>query len=83
MQSVDVTTIYEVPIMMQRQGMDEVLLRKLNLPIWQKPLRWSLECLLQKRKDAKKVVNIKLVGKYAELPDAYKSITESITSCYL
>jgi CTP synthase len=34
---------------------------------------------LQKRKDAKKVVNIKLIGKYAELPDAYKSITESLS----
>ena len=37
MQSVDVTTIYEVPTMMQRQGMDEVLLRKLNLPYDERP----------------------------------------------
>ena len=79
MQSVDVTTIYEVPIMMQRQGMDEVLLRKLNLPYGEAPKMEAWNAFLQKRKDAKKVVNIKLVGKYAELPDAYKSITESLS----
>lgn len=79
MQSVDVTTIYEVPTMMQRQGMDEVLLRKLNLPYDERPKMEAWNAFLQKRKDAKKVVNIKLVGKYAELPDAYKSITESLS----
>ena len=79
MQSVDVTTIYEVPIMMQRQGMDEVVLRKLNLPYDERPQMEAWNNFLQKRKDAKKVVNIKLVGKYAELPDAYKSITESLS----
>jgi len=79
MQSVDVTTIYEVPTMMQRQGMDEVLLRKLNLPYDERPKMEAWNAFLQKRKDAKKVVNIKLIGKYAELPDAYKSITESLS----
>ena len=79
MQSVDVSTIYEVPTMMQRQGMDEVVLRKLNLPYDEKPQMEAWNDFLQKRKDAKKEVNIKLVGKYAELPDAYKSITESLS----
>ncbi|HLW10045.1 MAG TPA: CTP synthase [Fermentimonas sp.] len=79
MQSVDVSTIYEVPTMMQRQGMDEVLLRKLNLPYDESANMDAWNAFLKKRKDAKKTVNIKLVGKYAELPDAYKSITESLS----
>ena len=79
MQSVDVSTIYEVPTMMQRQGMDEVVLRKLNLPHEEDANMESWNAFLKKRKDAKKTVNIKLVGKYAELPDAYKSITESLS----
>ena len=79
MQSVDVSTIYEVPTMMHRQGMDEVLLRKLNLPYEESANMDAWNAFLKKRKDAKKTVNIKLVGKYAELPDAYKSITESLS----
>lgn len=79
MQSIDVSTIYEVPVMMQKQGMDEVVLRKMNMPLGSSPdlERWN--AFLQKRKDAKKEVCIKLVGKYAELPDAYKSISESLS----
>ena len=79
MQSIDVSTIYEVPVMMQKQGMDEVVLRKMNMPLGGIPdlERWN--AFLQKRKDAKKEVRIKLVGKYAELPDAYKSIHESLS----
>ena len=79
MQSIDVSTIYEVPVMMQKQGMDEVVLRKMNMPLGGSPdlERWN--AFLQKRKDAKKEVHIKLVGKYAELPDAYKSINESLS----
>ncbi len=79
MQSIDVSTIYEVPVMMQKQGMDEVVLRKMNMPLGGSPdlERWN--AFLQKRKDAKKEVRIKLVGKYAELPDAYKSINESLS----
>jgi len=79
MQSIDVSTIYEVPIMMQKQGMDEVVLRKMNMPLGGSPdlERWN--AFLQKRRDAKKEVRIKLVGKYAELPDAYKSINESLS----
>ncbi len=79
MQSVDVSTIYEVPLMMQRQGMDEVVLRKLNMPVGERPEMERWNAFLQKRRDAKKEVHIKLVGKYAELPDAYKSIVESLS----
>lgn len=79
MQSIDVSTIYEVPVMMQTQGMDEIVLRKMNMPPGESPDLERWKAFLQKRKEAKKEVYIKLVGKYAELPDAYKSINESLS----
>jgi CTP synthase len=79
MQSIDVSTIYEVPVMMQKQGMDEVVLRRMNMPTSGVADLDKWNAFLQKRKDAKKEVRIKLVGKYAELPDAYKSINESLS----
>lgn len=79
MQSVDVSTIYEVPVKMQEQGMDEIVLRKINMPVGEKPKLEQWNAFLQKRRDARKEVCIKLVGKYAELPDAYKSITEALS----
>ncbi|NLX66153.1 MAG: CTP synthase [Bacteroidales bacterium] len=79
MQSVDVSTIYEVPVMMQKQGMDEVVLRKMNMPVEGYANLDAWKAFLQKRKNAKKEVCIKLVGKYAELPDAYKSINEALS----
>ncbi|RNC64634.1 CTP synthase [Proteiniphilum sp. X52] len=79
MQSVDVSSIYEVPIMMQKQGMDEVVLRKMNMPVEGNADLDAWNAFLQKRKSAKKEVCIKLVGKYAELPDAYKSINEALS----
>lgn len=79
MQSVDVSTIYEVPVMMQKQGMDEIVLRKMNMPVGEPADLEPWKAFLQKRKDARKEVRIKLVGKYAELPDAYKSINESLS----
>ncbi|MCE5204550.1 MAG: CTP synthase [Porphyromonadaceae bacterium] len=79
MQSIDVSTIYEVPVMMQQQGMDEVVLRRMNMSTDGVADLDNWNAFLQKRKDAKKEVRIKLVGKYAELPDAYKSINESLS----
>ncbi len=65
--------------MMQQQGMDEVVLKKLNMPLRQKANLEAWKAFLQKCKNAKKTVNIKLIGKYAELPDAYKSIHEALS----
>ncbi|MDD4777910.1 MAG: CTP synthase, partial [Fermentimonas sp.] len=53
--------------------------RKMNLVPVESTKMEAWNAFLQKRKDAKKHVKIKLVGKYAELPDAYKSITESLS----
>jgi len=77
-QSVDVSTIYEVPIMMQDQKMDEIVLRKLDMPVEEKPEMKSWREFLDKKKNATETVRIGLVGKYVELPDAYKSINESL-----
>lgn len=78
MQSVDVSTIYEVPIKMQEQGMDEIVLRKLGIPVGPKPEMKPWRAFLDKKKNAKDTIRIGLIGKYVELHDAYKSINESL-----
>ncbi|WP_165026382.1 MULTISPECIES: CTP synthase [unclassified Dysgonomonas] len=78
MQSVDVPTIYEVPLKMQEQKMDEIILRKFGMEIGEKPEMKPWRDFLDKKKQAKETIRIGLVGKYVELPDAYKSINESL-----
>lgn len=77
-QSVDVSTIYEVPLKMQEQGMDETVLRKLGIAAGPKPDLKPWKDFLDKKKNAKDTITIGLVGKYVELHDAYKSINESL-----
>ena len=79
LQSMDVPTIYEVPLMMSKQSMDEVVLRKMGMPVGEKPQLSAWTDFLEKMRNATKKVVIKLVGKYAELPDAYKSINEALS----
>ena len=76
-QSVDVSTIYEVPIKMLEQGLDKTVLRKLALPVDVEPPMIEWRRFLSKLKNPKHSVTVGLVGKYVELPDAYKSIAES------
>ncbi len=76
-QSIDVSTIYEVPILMQEEKLDETVLRKLDLPITEPPELDRWKDFLKKLKHPKHKVKIGLVGKYVELPDAYKSINEA------
>lgn len=78
-QSIDVKTIYEVPIKMQEEGLDEIVLEKLNLPIGPTPELKEWKIFLSKLENAKNSVSIALVGKYVELTDAYKSIIEALT----
>lgn len=77
-QSMDVPTIYEVPLKMQEQGLDETILRKMGLPIGDKPSLDTWRAFLQRRANATEIVKIGLVGKYVELQDAYKSILEAL-----
>jgi CTP synthase len=76
-ESRDVSTIYEVPILMHEEKLDEIVLRKLKIQAKQKPQLKPWQDFLKKLKNPKKQVNIGLVGKYVELADAYKSIIES------
>lgn len=75
-ESIDVKTIYEVPMKMMQQKLDVVALKKLELPINDIDLR-KWEAFVEKVKHPKSDVKIVLVGKYTELPDAYKSISEA------
>ena len=76
-ESIDVPTIYEVPLRMHAQNLDGVLLSKLGLESEQEPDMTEWEAFVERVKNPKSIVNIALVGKYTELPDAYKSISES------
>lgn len=76
-ESVDVPTIYEVPLKMHAQHLDETILEKLDLPFDREPDLHDWEEFVYKVKHYDKTVKIALVGKYTELPDAYKSIVES------
>ena len=76
-ESIDVKTIYDVPLMMEKEKLDKVVLAKLRLPTSTEADLDSWKDFLFKLKHPKNEVNIGLVGKYVELPDAYKSIIEA------
>ena len=77
-QSVDVPTIYEVPLMMHRQRLDQIILEKTGTPFTGEPDLRKWNNFLNKLRGAEGEVKIGLVGKYVELQDAYKSIDESL-----
>ncbi len=77
-ESIDVKTIYEVPLLMLKEKLDLTVLKKLNLPVGKEPDLASWNEFIAKLKNPKTTIRIGLVGKYVELPDAYKSIVESI-----
>lgn len=76
-QSIDASTIYDVPNLMLEEGLDKVALKKLNLPEKTTPDLKQWNEFLFKLKNPKHTVNIGLVGKYVELQDSYKSILEA------
>ncbi len=76
-ESIDVPTIYEVPLRMHAQHLDEVLLHKLGLEAEQEPDMAAWSAFVERVKNPSRRVDVALVGKYTELPDAYKSISES------
>ncbi len=77
-QSKDASTIYDVPLMMEKEQLDKVVLKKLQISNFGPTdmERWTE--FVNKLKYPKSKVNIGLVGKYVELQDSYKSILESI-----
>ena len=76
-QSIDASTIYEVPNLMLQEGLDVVALKKLNLPKKASPDLKNWNRFLHRLKNPKHTVNIGLIGKYVELQDSYKSILEA------
>jgi len=76
-QSVDVPTIYEVPLKMQEEKLDVTVLKKFGVPLGKEPDLDSWNDFLNKHKNPQSEIQIGLVGKYVELHDAYKSIAES------
>lgn len=76
-ESIDTDTIYSVPMLMKEENLDTVVLRKMNMPEKNEPDLKKWEEFLFRFKNPSSEVNIGLIGKYAELKDAYKSISES------
>lgn len=76
-ESMDADTIYDVPLMMQKERLDDVVLKKLNCDYLHTKIdlsNWNK--FLQRYKNPTDEITIAIVGKYTELPDAYKSIVE-------
>lgn len=77
-QSIDVNSIYKVPLMMHAQHVDEIVLRKTGMPVEGEPQMKPWLDFVDKLDKATETVTIGLVGKYVELQDAYKSISEAL-----
>jgi CTP synthase len=77
-ESRDAETIYDVPLMMQAEGLDQVVLQKLNISNYPEVDLTAWQDFLRRFKHPTTEVHIGLVGKYVELKDAYKSIKEAL-----
>jgi CTP synthase len=73
----DASTIYEVPLIMMEEKLDQIVLKKLEIKNYREPELEKWKEFITKLKNPKSVVTIGLIGKYVELQDAYKSILES------
>jgi CTP synthase len=76
-ESIDASTIYDVPLLMLKEQLDKTVLSKLKLPTKQEPVLDNWKDFLGRLKNPTAEIKIGLIGKYVELPDAYKSIIES------
>jgi CTP synthase len=76
-ESIDASTIYDVPLLMYKEQLDKVVLNKLKLALQHEPELEQWKAFLGKLKNPVNEVRIGLVGKYIELKDAYKSIAEA------
>ncbi len=76
-EAMDASTIYEVPLLMLREKLDIICMKKLQITEYKEPNLDKWKAYLDKLKYPKSKVTIGLIGKYIELQDAYKSILES------
>jgi len=73
----DVETIYEVPLCLHKEGLDDKIVRRLNMWTGQPELgKW--EELVRKVRNPKREINIAMVGKYVDLTESYKSMNEAL-----
>ena len=77
-QSIDAWSIYQVPLNMHAEHLDELVVRKLGIENFNQPELSGLKEFLERLKNPKSEVDIALVGKYVSLQDAYKSILEAL-----
>jgi CTP synthase len=78
-ESINASTIYEVPLLMQKENLDGIVIRKLGIKRTRKPDMKPWTEFVNKLKNPKYKLDIGLVGKYVELADSYKSIIESLS----
>jgi CTP synthase len=76
-EAMDAETIYDVPILMRKEKLDERVLAKLKVQTREEPQLDDWKGFLGKLKNPVNEITIGLVGKYVSLPDAYKSIAEA------
>ena len=76
-ESLDANTIYDVPLLMKKEGLDQTVLKKFKLELGEEPSLERWNDFLNRFKNPKSKIKVGLVGKYVELQDAYKSILES------
>jgi len=76
--NVDTETIYEVPLLLEQEGLDTLVLERLRLPAGERDLR-EWRAIVERIRNPKHRVRIALVGKYVSLPDAYLSVCEALT----
>ncbi len=77
-ENMDAKSLYEVALLLKEEKLDEIAIRKLNLPAQEEDLSQWIE-VVEKDKNLKKKIKIALVGKFVELRDAYISVSEALT----
>ncbi len=77
-EAIDVKHIYEVPVALKKQKLDELILKKLNIKLPDKGIKSWEEGVVKRLRSPAKEVKIAVVGKYITLQDAYKSIYEAL-----
>jgi len=74
----DAETVYSIPLLLYRQGVDKILLKKLNLSKVKSPRLNDWKRVVDAKLNPKKRVSIAVVGKYVDLKDSYKSLNEAL-----
>lgn len=75
--NMDASTIYEVPLLLEEAGLDQIVLNRLNIQCQDRDLKEWRE-MVARMKSPKKRATVAIVGKYVSLPDAYLSVAEAV-----